>query len=154
MDFIRRAFPEDATDAMKLYSSVSINMNNEIAFSCWLRSIIKIFTNWFPGGLTIAIRIDHIDRIEEDENDNHFHEFGEIIHGNGHLLLNDIDDATDNESESGSSSIEEFEVESDSEDEHGEADEAPEDQVRRLRQVIQRETKVEILCNIGRNHDI
>lgn len=142
MDFIRRAFPEDATDAMKLYSSVTINMNNEIAFSCWLRSIVKIFTNWFPGGLTIAIRIDHIDRIQEDENDNHVHEFVDGV------LLNDMNDATDNESESEGSSIEEFEVESDSEDE------AAEDQVRRSRQVIQRETKVEILCNIGRNHDI
>lgn len=145
MDFIRRAFPEDATDAMKLYSSVTINMNNEIAFSCWLRSIIKIFTNWFPGGLTIAIRIDHIDRIEEEENQIH-----EFVDG---PVLNHMDDATDNESESESSSIEEFDLDSEDE-EDGEADEAAEDQVRRLRQVIQRETKVEILCNIGRNHDI
>lgn len=167
MDFLRKVFPVDACDAMKLYSSVTINMNNEIAFSCWLRNVIKIFTSIFPGGLTIAIRIDHVDRIaNEDDAPAHDIDDDDEIAGDddnepGEQLYDDdllatleteINGTDSNDSES---SNEEYELESDS-DEDGDNEDDQDHIGRRLRpgQVIHRETKLEILCNIGRHHDI
>ena len=163
MEFLNRAFPEHPCDAIKMYSSVTINMNNEIAFSCWLRNIVQIFASWFPGGLTIAIRVDHVDRIEQDPpggvppDDNEPEEplDPEVVELVPRLLDEAVegtdsdDDAT--ESSQGTEFEEEYEVESDTDGE----DVPQQPQVPQLRpgQVIRRETNLQILCNIGRHED-